>query len=174
MDYKYIEQLIERYFLAETTLQEEQILRTFFAQNEEEMPGQLGVYAPLFAAMVPEERLGDDFDKRMETLIGSTDSHQDNDGPVQVKARTISLADRFRPLFKAAAVVAILLTLGNAINSSFSAADVWTDDEDYAEALTAGDGKAYALEGVSVDTTALLGQVQLADSVRTDTLGLQR
>ena len=174
MDYKYIEQLIERYFLAETTLQEEQILRTFFAQNSEEMPGQLGVYAPLFAATMPEEHLGDDFDKKMETLIGSADSHQDGDGPVLVKARTISLADRFRPLFKAAAVVAILLTLGNAISASFSAADVWTDDSTYADVITDDDGNAYALEGVSVDTTALLGQVQLSDSVRTDTLGLQR
>lgn len=174
MDYKYIEQLIERYFQAETTLQEEQILRTFFAQNEEEMPGQLGVYAPLFAAMVPGEHLGEDFDKRMEALIGTNDSHQDNDVPVLVKARTVSLADRLRPLFKAAAVVAILLTLGNAISSSFSAVDVWTDDDVYAEALTDGDGNPLAIEGVTVDTTALLGQVQLSDSIRTDTLGLQR
>ena len=30
MDYKYIEQLLERYWEGETTLQEEAILRTFF------------------------------------------------------------------------------------------------------------------------------------------------
>ena len=29
MDYKYIEQLLDRYFRAETTLQEEQILKAF-------------------------------------------------------------------------------------------------------------------------------------------------
>ena len=174
MDYKYIEQLIERYFQGETTLQEEQILRTFFAQNEEQMPGQLGIYAPLFAAMEPQERLGDDFDQRMETLIGSADSRQDDNAPVQVKARTISLADRLRPLFKAAAVVAILLTLGNAISSSFSSVDVWTDEDDYAEAVDNDKGSNFALEGVMVDTTALLGQVQVIDSIRTDTLGLKR
>ena len=32
MDYKYIEQLLERYWACETTLEEEQILRAFFLQ----------------------------------------------------------------------------------------------------------------------------------------------
>ena len=31
MDYKYIEQLLERYWQCETTLQEENILRAFFS-----------------------------------------------------------------------------------------------------------------------------------------------
>ena len=34
MDYKYIEQLLERYFNAETSLEEESILRTFFSQTD--------------------------------------------------------------------------------------------------------------------------------------------
>ena len=34
MDYKYIEQLLERYWNAETTLEEENILRTFFCQKD--------------------------------------------------------------------------------------------------------------------------------------------
>ena len=34
MDYKYIEQLLERYFAAETSLEEEHILRAFFSQKE--------------------------------------------------------------------------------------------------------------------------------------------
>ena len=34
MDYKYIEQLLERYWNCDTTLEEEQILRTFFSQKE--------------------------------------------------------------------------------------------------------------------------------------------
>ena len=33
MDYKYIEQLLERYWTCETTLEEEQILHTFFLQE---------------------------------------------------------------------------------------------------------------------------------------------
>ena len=34
MDYKYIEQLIERYWDCETSAEEEQILRMFFSQTE--------------------------------------------------------------------------------------------------------------------------------------------
>ena len=34
MDYKYIEHLLERYWQCETTLQEENILRSFFSQEE--------------------------------------------------------------------------------------------------------------------------------------------
>ena len=34
MDYKYINQLLERYWAAETTLEEEKILRTFFSQTD--------------------------------------------------------------------------------------------------------------------------------------------
>ena len=43
------------------------------------------------------------------------------------------LADRLRPLFGAAAVVAILLTLGNAINASFQQDDTWVDADEYAK-----------------------------------------
>ena len=34
MDYKYIEQLLERYWAAETSPDEEAVLRAFFAQRE--------------------------------------------------------------------------------------------------------------------------------------------
>ena len=53
MDYKYIEQLLERYFEAETTLKEEQILKAFFEQNDEDMPESLRQYRSLFEAIVP-------------------------------------------------------------------------------------------------------------------------
>ena len=46
MDYKYIEQLLERYWACETTLQEEEILRTFFSQ--EDVPADLQKYRALF------------------------------------------------------------------------------------------------------------------------------
>ena len=104
MDYKYIEQLLERYWQCETTLQEENILRSFFSQ--EDVPVWLLKYKALFdTAAQKEQPLGDDFDKR---ILAMTENQK------TVKARTISLTQRLMPLFKAAAVVAIILTLGNA------------------------------------------------------------
>ena len=123
MDYKYIEQLLERYFEAETTLNEEQILKAFFEQSEEELPEELRPYRSLFAALVQEEALGDDFDERLLQMT--------EEAP-QVKARPISLAARLKPLFRAAAVVAILLTLSNALNQSFNDGDTWVDESDFA------------------------------------------
>lgn len=123
MDYKYIEQLLDRYFEAETTLKEEQILTAFFEQDEDELPESLRQYRPLFAAMQQDDALGDDFDAR---LLQLTEEH------IQVKAHTISMAERLRPLMRAAAVVAILLSLSTALNQSFKEERVWADKSDYA------------------------------------------
>lgn len=107
MDYKYIEQLLESYWLCETSLEEEQILRTFFSQ--ENVPVSLLPYKDLFTyeqVDVEENRLGDDFDRKMLEMVGEV---------APVKAVTISITQRLKPLFKAAAIVAIILTLGNAM-----------------------------------------------------------
>lgn len=115
MDYKYIEQLLERYWQCETTLEEEKILRTFFSQ--ENVPVRLMPYKDLFTYEqmdVEQCRLGDDFDAKMLQITGET---------APVKAVTISLAQRLKPLFKAAAVVAILLTLGNAMQVAMKPAE---------------------------------------------------
>ena len=135
MDYKYIEQLLDRYFEGETTLHEEQILRTFYGQAPADLPQELSRYAALFAALDGGERLGSDFDERILAMTGQDspargDSSAD-DAPV--KARVVSLAERLRPLFGAAATVAILLTLGLAINQSFRQDDTWVDAEEYAQ-----------------------------------------
>lgn len=106
MDYKYIEQLLESYFACTTTLQEEQILRSFFSQ--EDVPGHLAQYAELFnyEAEAKAETLSEDFDERMMAQIaGEEDS----------KARIIKMTTHhFAPFFKAAAVVAMALTIGRA------------------------------------------------------------
>ena len=136
MNYKYIEQLLDRYFLGETSLQEEQILKAFYAQGVDDMPKELHRYAPLFAAMSPCEQLGSDFDERMLQLVEGQETQQEAQTielKKPVKARTISLTERLRPLFGAAAVVAILLTLGNAINASFKQDDTWVDADEYAK-----------------------------------------
>lgn len=64
MDYKYIEQLLERYWNCETSLEEEQILRSFFRQKE--VPAHLLRYKQLFAY---QEILGD-----MHNLFGDTNA----------------------------------------------------------------------------------------------------
>ncbi len=107
MNYQYIEQLLERYWQCETTREEEQILRTFF--NQKDVPAALLPYKDLFTyeqTSVAEETLGDDFDEKMLQLAGEEKP---------VKARTIHLTERLKPLFKAVAVVAVILTLGNAV-----------------------------------------------------------
>jgi len=119
MDYKYIEGLIERYFDAETSLEEERILRTFFSQ--ETIPAEFSHWRPLFSAE-PEETLGDDFDDRMLQMIGEK--------PQMVQAREVSLTQRLQPLFKAAAVIAIFLTIGGALQAPWD--NSWNAPEDYA------------------------------------------
>lgn len=115
MDYKYIEQLLERYWEAETSLEEETILRTFFSQRD--IPENLRKYQLLFdCEQQKEESLGEDFDARILEMIG--------EAPV---AKTVTLKNRLMPLFKAAAIVAIILTLGNAAQAPW---DIWDDPRD--------------------------------------------
>ena len=113
MDYKYINQLLERYWNAETTLEEEEILRAFFSQVD--IPAELEHYRPLFVYEQTQPKtdvLDEDFDERMLAMI--------EEPTTKVKARTITMKQRLMPLFKAAAIVAIILTLGNAMQVPFS------------------------------------------------------
>lgn len=108
MDYKYIEQLLERYWECQTTLEEEAILRSFFSQ--EDIPASLIAYRSLFAYQKEQPQkdvLGSDFDKRMLELMNE-----------KTEPKVVSFSQRLRPLYRAAAVVAILLTLGNAVQKS--------------------------------------------------------
>ena len=117
MDYKYIEQLLERYWQCETTLQEESILRTFFSQ--EDVPASLKQYKALFELQQEKPELGDDFDARMLAMIGEEE---------QPKAKVVSITQRLMPLFRAAAVVAIILTLGNAAQAPWDRG--WDDPKE--------------------------------------------
>lgn len=107
MDYKYIELLLERYWACNTSLEEEEILRAFFCQKE--VPASLLPYRDLFVyehEARKTEVLGDDFDQKILAMT---------EGKEAPKAKTISLKQRLMPLFRAAAIVAIILTLGNAM-----------------------------------------------------------
>lgn len=115
MNYQYIEQLLERYWQCETSTEEEQILRTFF--NQKDVPAALLPYKDLFTyeqCAIREETLGDEFDARMLSLTGEEKA---------VKARTIRMSERLKPLFKAVAVVAVILTLGNAVTVALRETD---------------------------------------------------
>ena len=48
MDYKYITQLLDRYWKCETTLEEEEILKAFFCQKD--VPADLCKYKDLFVS----------------------------------------------------------------------------------------------------------------------------
>jgi len=104
MDYKYINQLLELYWDCKTTLEEEEILRSFFSQID--IPEEFEKYRPLFLYEQVERKtnvLGNDFDEKILSMI---------DEPIPVKARNITFTQRLMPLFRAAAIVAIILTLG--------------------------------------------------------------
>jgi hypothetical protein len=134
MDYKYIEQLLERYWDAETSLEEESILRTFFSQKN--IPAEMEHLRPLFADDAAGQTLGDDFDARILQAIGAEAEEplaarqQPLATEQVVKAREVSLTQRLMPLFKAAAVIAIILTLGGALQAPWDS--TWNTPEDYA------------------------------------------
>ena len=89
--------------------------------------------------------LGDDFDQRILGMV-------QKDEPV--KARVITMRHRLMPLFKAAAVVAIFLTLGNAMQVAFS-------DDDAHQVSPSTAAVEHSQEGLSVAK---------ADSAVSDTL----
>jgi hypothetical protein len=139
---------LERYWQGETTLQEETILKTFFSQPD--IPEDLRKYSVLFTYEAEKaEDLGDDFDARMLEMTGEAP-----------KAKTVTLTSRLMPLFKAAAIVAIVLTLGNAAQAPWNYG--WEDPKE-----------AYAkFHQQKVDSVNALGTIQaenVADSAKTTT-----
>lgn len=128
MDCNNMEQLLERYWRCETSLDEEATLRAFFLSDE--VPPHLLRYKPLFAYQQSQqaEVLDKNFDAKVLALIEGQEEqqtlHKDRTrAPEVVKIRRITLTSRLMPLFKAAAAVALILTLGNVIQHSFIATD---------------------------------------------------
>ena len=125
MDYKYIEQLLERYWACETSLNEEQILRTFFQQ--EDVPAHLMAYKAVFDVQQEqaEASLSEDFDARMLQMVDEQSTV--NSQPLTGWRR------RLRPLYQAAGLVALILTIGMAAQQSFDGSEK-TEQTQYAEA----------------------------------------
>ncbi len=110
MDYKYIEQLLERYWDCTATNEEEHILRTFFRQAE--VPGHLAKYKSLFEYedLQAAEGLGEAFDERLLRLAEQTSR------PVAEEVRRPLFVRILRPLYNAVACIAIVLTAGLGVN----------------------------------------------------------
>ena len=138
MDSKYIEQLLERYWQCETSLEDEAELRAFFSGSD--VPKHLLRYKDLFVyqQLQQEVHLGEDFDARVLAEV---------EVPV-VKAKRMTLTARFMPLFKAAAVVAVVLCYGECDAIIHFSADV----EEVAAADTIG-------KQISAPSVALSGDV---------------
>ena len=86
MDYKDIEQLLERYWQCETSVEEEATLRDFFAK--EEVPAHLLRYKNLFVYQQVQQEvgLGEDFDARILAEVE----------PVVVKSKTLDAGRSLR------------------------------------------------------------------------------
>jgi len=117
LDYKYIEQLLEEYFNGETSVEEEKILRTFFCQ--EEIPESLAQYRDLFIYEQSEPKadcLGADFDEKMLKMIEEQDTKVSTKIVELPKASQMahSVLKALHPFFRAAAVVAVVITIGSA------------------------------------------------------------
>lgn len=113
MNYLYIEQLLERYFLAETSLEEEKILQTFFRQ--EAVPEHLKAYVHVFAYAETQKQmgLGTDFDARVLARL-----HQERQVVCHVKVKRMTIGERLKPLWRAAAAVAIVVVVGGGVRQA--------------------------------------------------------
>ena len=164
MDYKYINQLLDRYWKGETSLEEEEILRAFFSQDE--LPAELKPYQALVSYEMGEakqETLGDDFDQKMMAMIEDEYTKEPN------KAKVVSLTERLKPLFKAAAVVAIILTLGNAVQVPFQ--NNGNDSVENVGYIKSGKGVSVAMgDSASVDSMQRTGIDQVSTPTTSPTL----
>lgn len=116
MDYKYIEQLLQRYWECETSIQEESILRNFFTQDD--VPAHLSAYKEFFQELPKVgESLSDDFDERIMALVEEAAGNEKN-ALQTVKAHRLKFSYGIRPFFKAAAMVAVVLSISLAVQQA--------------------------------------------------------
>lgn len=133
MDYKYIEQLLDKYWQCETSQAEELILRVFFSQ--ECVPVELSQYQSLFKyekESSENQTLGEDFDKKILQRLNVEGYGNGNKEQKRVKIKVVSLRDRMMPLLKAVAVVAVIVVLSNAAQFHFQNTDSHSEDINYA------------------------------------------
>ena len=116
MDYKYIEQLLSRYFDCATTPSEERMLRAFFSGDD--VPTHLARYKAFFDVLGSEasRHVSPGFHKRLLDKAGVSET-------VAAKPVRFRLVGALRPLYNAVATVAIVLLVGHAAQRAFSHED---------------------------------------------------
>ena len=163
MDYKYIEQLVERYFACDTTELEEQILRKFFLSDE--MPEHLAAYKDLFRGLQEESNveLPADFDDRFRQKLPLAKGKV-----LSLRGRIASLNKGMKPFYKAVASVALVITVGVTSSQYWSSQapepveyNYASYHETYSDPKVACEKVADALKSLS---DALRGDEVIADS----------
>lgn len=160
MNYKYIEQLLERYWECQTTLEEEAILRAFFTQND--IPASLLPYRNLFLteAGMSEEHLGEAFDRRIMSLLEAGNTQRN------VQLRPISMGQRLRPFYRAAAIVAIVLTIGMAAQQGFETREHAEDNAPCILSATAGEDTLELFTDMTEEQQTTVLATSQTDSLR--------
>lgn len=150
MDFEYIERLLERYWQCDTSLEEEVQLRSFFSRSD--VPAHLLRYKDLFVyqQLQQDAGLGEDFDARVLAEVE----------PPVVKAKRLTLTTRLVPMFKAAAAVALVLSLVNVMQHSF-----YSKVKEVAVADTIGKQITAPSVALSSDMAVTHEQQVLADSL---------
>ena len=113
MDYKYIGQLLDRYFDCDTTASEERMLRAFFSGDD--IPAEFARYKALFdtEAQAATDGVSEGFKSRVLQKAGIVPV-------VEARPRTFSLRLVLRPLYNAVAAIAIVMLVGHLAQVSFS------------------------------------------------------
>ena len=134
MDYKKVNELLERYFEGETSLQEETMLSTYF--NENEVAADLQKYQPLFQYFKEEQsiQISDDFESRLLEKLEAQ--------PTEAKIKKMPFLSQLRRIAAVAVIIfgAFMayqqinqppIDEGVAINDKFAPYDAMTEQEAY-------------------------------------------
>ena len=108
MDYKHIEQLLERYWQCETSTEEENSLREFFMGND--VPKELEPYRDIFVYQSVQQKveISSGFEERLFNAIEES----------SCKIKKVSFTTRIAPLFRAAVFVGVFLLVNNLAQQS--------------------------------------------------------
>lgn len=132
MDYKKVNELLEKYFEGESTLQEEAMLSKYFNQNE--VAAELKEYQPLFQYFEEEKavQLSDNFESRLLEKIETQSTT-----PTKAKIRSINWGSRLRNIAAAAVLLLGSFMAYQQINlppekvDKFAEYDAMTEQEAY-------------------------------------------